>query len=203
MNTPSLTDSARGLDGLDEVEIRLVTEAVGGVQRARRLHHKRADECRKLRAALKQAQQQQRRQKRATIVTGGDFNFGDRVIFIRRPAVSPTAVQRYIALREGGSEGGQPYYLATASENSLLGRRLQSSTSNAMGSTTSGAASGAASLAASALAALPPVALGTVVHVEQQQAPSDAAAAARLGVRAGTSYGVITAEMSELNIDGC
>ena len=186
-----------GLEVLDEHEIQMVAEAVGGAQRAHRLHQRRVEECRKLRAALKHSQQQQQRQQRATVVTGGGFKFGDRVLFVRRHVATHSGAPRYVALREGGASAAQPYFLATASENSLLGRHLENSTANA----TSTAVGGTTSMASSALAALPAVALGTVVHVEQQQAPSEAAAAARLGVRPSASYCVITAEMNELNVD--
>ena len=168
----------------------------------------RLDEGRRLRASLRHAQSQlQRGAQRTAVVTAGAFKFGDRVLFVRRPAAAPPAAAPaaagapppplYVALREGASETcAPPHFLAAASEASLLGRRLQSS--SAAVTNASGPHKG---LSASALAALPPVAMGTVVHVEQQQAPPDAARAAALGLRPGAAYGLITAEMCELNVD--
>ena len=51
--SPAVVEATSYLEALDEKECKLLVEAVSGAQRAQRLHQKRADECRKLKASLK------------------------------------------------------------------------------------------------------------------------------------------------------
>ena len=193
--SPAVVEATSYLEALDEKECKLLVEAVSGAQRAQRLHQTRADECRKLKASLKQVKEQQQRLERSgALTTTGAIKHGDRVVFVRRTqqpqlvsSSAPVYAPSYVALR--GSTAANtaadtaPYFLSRASEKSLLGRRLQT------GQTLSG----------SAIAALPPVALGTVVHVEQLHAPADTAAADALGLRPGAAYHIVTAEMKEVD----
>ena len=200
----ALAAESSGFDALNEAERLVVVEAMGGALRAQRLHRRTAEECRRLSASLKRAQQQQGRAQRtdqgsSSPVTSGALQFGDKVLFVRRPPLPSHHSIRapsYVALREGANgNSDEPYFLSRDSETSLLGRRLEKNSQT----TPLGGTLGASTLVATL--GLPPVALGTVVHIEYEQAPYDTVGAAALGVRPGSSYGVITAEMKELNVD--
>lgn len=172
------------LDALDAQERSVLTDALRGAQRAQQLYQKKVSECKRLRAALRQHQQQ----PSGTISTNG-FKFGDRVVFVRR--ASPTQAgstitnlpaPAYAALQEGrGTADRKPYFLSRASESSLLSR--------------SGLLSKAASSSAASSGLLPKVALGCIVHVEHLVANDGEAT--DLALAPGAEYGVITAEMCD------
>ena len=228
------------LQALDATERRLLTDVVGGIQRAQALYHKKAEECRRLRTALKHAQRahlppahapslslsptqtspppaqqqqqqqvpssQRRRERRTAGVTTSGFRFGDRVVFVRRggcgaagmggggacsgggtaAAAAASHQFAYAALREGS--GDMPHFLSKASERTLIGCQMGRS----------GSAHPAGSMSPAAAARLlPPVAMGSVVHIEYLVAPHDEPSAAALGLRPGAEYALITAEMSD------
>ena len=90
----------------------LLQAAVSGAQRAQQLYRAKADEVRRLKAALRQRGEGE---AHANVTTTG-IRLNDRVLFVRSAGAAGRSERPYLAVR---SDGGPPAFLAKASEKSL------------------------------------------------------------------------------------